>query len=187
MAMKKLLGITIAFLAVLSLSARPVFAENEAGAAGELAYHVRMPTVSDIRVSCLHDFLASYNSPLASEAKTFVDEADKNNLDWKLVPAIAGVESTFGKEIPADSYNAWGWGIPTGAQDGVHFENWADGIAQVSSGLHTHYFVNGAKSVDDIGGTYAANGNSLIAHVHYFVDQIQCREPVSVNTLAVSI
>lgn len=186
--MKPKLAFIIVFLALISVCPKPVFAENEAGAAGELAYRIRIPTESDIRVSCLHDFLASYNSPLADEAQTFVAEADKNNLDWKLVPAIAGVESTFGKEIPANSYNAWGWGVFTGAQDGVHFTNWADGIAQVANGLKTHYFVNGAKSVDDIGWTYAANGNSWSAHVHYFLNQILCdKPPVSVLELPVSI
>ena len=173
-------------VALFLLLARPAFAIDEAGSAGELAFHIQ-PASTDIRVTCLRDFLASYGSPLADQAKTFVAEADKNNLDWKLVPAIAGVESTFGKEIPANSYNAWGWGVFTGAQDGVHFSSWADGIAQVTNGLKTHYFVNGAKSVDDIGWTYAANGNSWSAHVHYFLDQIQCNEPVSVLQLPVSI
>ena len=32
-----------------------------------------------------------------------------NGLDYRLVPAISGVESTFGKHIPDNSYNAYGW------------------------------------------------------------------------------
>ena len=114
-------------------------------------------------------------------------EADKNNLDWKLVAAIAGVESTFGKEIPAGSYNCWGWGIPTGATDGVHFTSWADGITQVSEGLRQNYINRGSKDIYDIGWIYAANGNSWATHVRYFIDQMEAFQPTHVAQLPVSI
>ena len=127
---------------------------------------------SDERVTRLRAFLESYNSPLADEAETFVEEADKNNLDWKLVAAIAGVESTFGKQIPPGSYNAWGWGIPTGAQSGIGFADWGQGIATVSDGLAKNYFGRGAKTLYDVGWIYAANGNSWGNHVTLFYNQI---------------
>ena len=187
MAMKqKLLFAIMLLLAVASLPAARVFAVSEAGSAAMLALN-QSDTASDTRVQRLHDFLASYNSPLADEAKTFVDQADKNNIDWKLVAAIAGVESTFGKEIPTGSYNAWGWGVFTGAQDGVHFKDWADGIAQVSEGIRKNYMDRGAKDVYDIGWIYAANGDSWNAHVAYFIDKLDAFQPTEVAQLPVSI
>lgn len=184
--MNKLLFSIAALMVVLSLPAARVFAADEAGSAAELAY--RLPEVAiDERVTRLQAFLASYNSPLTEDAKTFVSEADKNNLDWKLVAAIAGVESTFGKEIPSGSFNAWGWGIPTGAQDGIHFKDWSDGIAAVSEGLRTRYFVNGAKTIYDIGWIYAANGNSWSSHVAYFLDKLENFQNVGPEHLAVTI
>jgi len=184
--MKRILIIFITLLAFFSFLPKQVLAASEAGSAAQLAY--RIPTVQpDTRVARLQAFLEQYDSPLAGEAKTFIEEADRNNLDWKLVAAIAGVESTFGKEIPAGSYNAWGWGIPTGAQDGIHFTSWADGIAQVSEGLHTRYFVNGAKTICDIGWVYAANGNSWCTHTNYFVNKIDAFQPVTPSELPVSI
>src|SRR5690349_15718779 len=112
--MKTLMIIAIVFL--LSALPKPIFAnENEAGEAGKLASGAA--TVSekkpDFRVIALARYLESVDSPLAPHAELFIKEADRNNLDWRLVPAIAGLESSFGKHIPSDSYNAWGWGIFT--------------------------------------------------------------------------
>ena len=184
--MKKLIAIAILLLAILSLNVRPAFAVDEAGAAATLAY--RLPDIApDARIARLQAFLNSYDSPLAGEAATFIQEADKNGLDWKLVAAIAGVESTFGKEIPTGSYNAWGWGVFTGATDGVHFNGWADGIAQVSEGLRTNYYGRGAQSIYDVGWMYAANGDSWGTHVHYFIDKLDAFEPTAPDQLAVSI
>src|SRR5260221_14778634 len=55
----------------------------------------------DNRTEILQAYLEQYNSPLADHAQTFIQEADANNLDWRMVAAIAGVESGFGEAIPA--------------------------------------------------------------------------------------
>ena len=164
--------------------AKPAFAVSEAGTAATLAFH---EVKSDDRVERLRAFLSSYDSPLAAVADTFINQADKNGLDWKLVAAIAGVESTFGKAIPTGSYNAWGWGVFTGAQDGVHFKDWADGIAQVSEGLRNNYYNRGAITIYDVGWTYAANGSSWGSHVQYFIDKLESFAPINIAQLPVSI
>ncbi|MDO8451949.1 MAG: hypothetical protein Q7S76_03710 [bacterium] len=111
----------------------------------------------DKRVKLLRGYLVSHKSPLADVAGHFVSEADKHNLDWKLVAAIAGVESTFGKHIPAGSYNGWGWGIPTGASYGIAFADWKNGISEVSEGLRHRYIDRGAVTIEQIGRIYAAS------------------------------
>ena len=63
----------------------------------------------DDRAERLAKFLAAKGSPLAADATALVQIADKYNLDWKLLPAISGVESTFGLAVPAGSYNPYGW------------------------------------------------------------------------------
>jgi hypothetical protein len=45
----------------------------------------------------LDTYFASYNSPLEGYGAKFVYEAEKNDLDWRLLPAIAMRESTGGK------------------------------------------------------------------------------------------
>ena len=82
---------------------------------------------SDTRVVAMHRFLVNYDSPMAPYAETFVVEADDAGLDWRLMAAISGVESAFGRLIPYNSYNAWGWrGGPGG--DFSNFSSWRDGI-----------------------------------------------------------
>src|SRR5258706_16219003 len=144
--MKKLFSFIIFALCILAFAASPAFSMEETGSAAQLAMHFA-DIRPDMRVARLRTFLESYNSPIAPDAGTFVAQADKYNLDWKLVAAIAGVESTFGKQIPYGSYNGWGWGVFTGTQDGVHFKDWADGIAQVSKGLRQNYLDRGAKTI----------------------------------------
>jgi hypothetical protein len=159
--------------------------ETVAGDAARLAPAIR--ETRDNRANILRAYFHSQDSPLTDEAQIFVREADKNNIDWKLVAAIAGVESTFGKQIPGGSYNAWGWGVFTGTQDGVHFANWAEGIVRVSLGLRKNYIDRGAKDIYDIGWIYAANGNSWGSHVNFFMDKIANYTPADPISLDVAI
>lgn len=49
------------------------------------------------RAEKIDALLAKYNSPLEGYGKKFVEEADKNEIDYRLVVAIAGQESTFAR------------------------------------------------------------------------------------------
>jgi len=152
----KILQTLLIFSFVLLLArGQSVFATERV--AGETAVLVANAPRPDVRAKRLRAYLASYNSPLAQSAQWFVLEADRNGLNWSFVAAIAGLESTFGREIPTGSYNGWGWGIFTGASDGVHFADWEDGITQVSEGLKTNYIDKGALTVEQIGRIYASS------------------------------
>src|SRR5690606_37956205 len=98
--------------------------------------------------------LSAQNSPMVEAAPAFVHVADKYNLDWRLLVAIAGKESSFGKYIPPGSYNAWGWGIWTGQQSGAGFSSWADGVESVGYGLRKHYFDKGYDTLLEIESRY---------------------------------
>jgi hypothetical protein len=186
--MKKINILFAICMFALSLSApAPVRAiEPEAGAAAQLATSFGKLLV-DKRVTHLRAYLESHNSPLADDAEVFIREADRHNLDWKLVAAIAGTESTFGKHIPPGSHNAWGWGIPTGAQSGIGFKNWEQGIITVSEGLAKNYYGRGAKTLYDVGWIYAANGISWGNHVTFFINKIDAFVPTGAEFLEVSI
>jgi hypothetical protein len=45
----------------------------------------------------LDEYLTAHDSPLAGHGARFVAEAEKNGIDWRLLVAIAGRESSFGK------------------------------------------------------------------------------------------
>lgn len=54
---------------------------------------------------------AKYDMPLQGMGMKMVEEAEKNGLDWRLIPAIAVRESTGGKfECKKVLNNAFGWG-----------------------------------------------------------------------------
>ncbi len=160
-------------------------APSEAGSAGVLASSFA-PLLVDKRVVHLEAFFRTYNSPLEKHAVTFIREADKHNMDWRFVAAIAGVESTFGKRIPPGSYNAWGWGIPTGAQSGIGFDSWDDGISTVTAGLKKNYINKGAVTFAQIGRIYAASP-TWASKVEYFMDKITNFVPKDADHLDITI
>ncbi|MEX0887795.1 MAG: hypothetical protein WDZ67_00205, partial [Patescibacteria group bacterium] len=65
----------------------------------------------EARPLILKRFLASYKSPLVPYADFILETSEKYGLDWRLLTAISGNESLFGRVTPPDCYNAWGWGI----------------------------------------------------------------------------
>ncbi len=123
----------------------------------------------DNKANILSEYLASYNSPMQYHAQDFIDAADAYNLDWKLLPAIAGVESTFGKHIPG-GFNAWGWGV-YGTQ-AIYFNSWRDGMFTIAKGLRENYLNKGLTDPYAINRIYAAS-KSWGAHVTYFMADLE--------------
>jgi hypothetical protein len=121
----------------------------------------------DFRTQILEDYLSSHNSPLAGSASDFIYYADKYNIDWRLVAAIAGVESTFGKQIPINSYNAYGWN-----NGNYSFKSWAESIEVVSKALRENYYDKGATSIDKIARRYAPPSNTWNWKVKFFMGKI---------------
>ncbi len=157
--------------------------EPEAGSAARLTFG---QILHDERIDTLRAYLSMHNSPLAGEAPHFISEADRLGLDWKLVAAIAGTESTFGKHVPSGSYNAWGWGVPTGAQSGIAFGSWKQGITTVSEGLKYRYIDRGAVTVEHIGRIYAASPR-WAGNVRFFLNKIEEFTPADPSLLAVTL
>ena len=175
----------IIYLILLLLLARPVSASGIG--ISEASAHTNIPVkIEDSRVTKLKLYLETHDSPLADEAEHFVTEADRLGLNWKLVAAISGVESTFGKHIPRNSYNGWGWAIFTGQSDGRHFADWKDGITVVSEGLRYKYIDRGAVTIEQIGRIYAASP-TWSQKVRFFLSKIDDYSPTGVEHLAVTI
>jgi hypothetical protein len=94
--------------------------------------------------------LAKNNSPLLSSVDTFINACQRYNLDCYLLPSIAALESTYGKNVLAGSNNPFGWG---GGR--IIFESWDQAINTVGSGLRSNYIDKGAGSIEQIGYIYA--------------------------------
>ncbi|MFC1649857.1 hypothetical protein ACFL2C_04070 [Patescibacteria group bacterium] len=122
---------------------------------------------NDYKEVKLRSFLQTYNSPISNQAEIFVKSANDNGLDWRLVPSITGVESTFGKHIPSNSYNAYGW-----ANGKYAFESWEESIDHVSKTLKEKYIDRGADDVYKIGRIYAPPSPAWPGKVDYFMNKI---------------
>lgn len=123
----------------------------------------------DPRVEKLEGFLESYNSPMAEYAQEFVNAADTYKIDWKLLPAIAGVESSFGKEIPYKSFNAYGWN-----NGNYRFKSWEDSINKIAKSLREKYFNRGLDTPYKMAPVYAPpSKRTWGVRVSYFMDQIE--------------
>lgn len=151
----------LSFLLVSSLLFTPakIYAEEKSSVVSASFTQVSEAAISDdldIRAQILHAYLRENNSPLAPYAQNFVAEADKNNLDWKLLPAISGVESTFGNAEPAGCNNAWGYNI---YGDFTRcFASYDAAITVITRDLRQLYMNQwGAKDVWTIGRLYAAS------------------------------
>ena len=103
---------------------------------------------------------------MTEDAEKLVAIADKYNLNWKLLPAIAGVESQYGQVIPLGSYNPYGWN--NGA---TYFKDWSQATEVVASGIRTRYLPSGEVTPYKIGPTYAANP-AWANHVANYMRQI---------------
>jgi len=68
----------------------------------------------------IEQFLLDKGSPLAPWADAFVEAGRANDVDPRVVVAIAGIESSFGKRQRGN--NAWGWGGGPGGS----LSRWAD-------------------------------------------------------------
>lgn len=75
--------------------------------------HVPAPAVDsataspEVRSRALTNFFRRYQCPIDQLSPHFIQAADRHELDWRLLPAIAMVESTGGKY--ARGRNIFGW------------------------------------------------------------------------------
>ena len=168
--MKKLLTIFLVIIMLL-VSTGDSYASNQASMSSAKLVSEVSPLVMDDRARILEGFLLQYDSPLAPYAGDFIKYADEYNLDWRLVASIAGLESTFGKRIPYQSYNGWGWGVY--GDNVINFDSWTDGIETISHGLRTRYLKDKPDSDPYfIGPTYASSPTWAV-RVTFFMNKME--------------
>ncbi len=99
-------------------------------------------------------YFAKYEMPLYGTGMKMVEEAEKNNIDWRLLPAIAVRESTGGKHAcKGATYSAFGWGSCK-----IDFDSHEEAIEVVARNLggnnpNTDHFYAG-KTTEEILKTY---------------------------------
>lgn len=129
-------------------------------------------TTEDARPEIIRQYLAFFNSPLESSAKTIVDASDMYGLDYRLLTAIAQQESNLCKLIPSNSYNCWGWGIHS--EGTLYFDSFEQGIFAVSQGLKEEYLDKGYTTPEEIMEKYTPLSKGSWAYgVNKFMSELE--------------
>lgn len=155
--MKKILiiiGVALALMLPVSINAREQSAGDSAGISNGVGVNYSLNPAHDllIKKTSIKKVLNRYNSPLVDNIDDFMKACNKYNLDCYLLPAITGLESTFGQFIYPNSYNPFGWG---GGY--IMFTNWGEGIDAVARGLRQNYLNKGAQTTTQIGRIYSTS------------------------------
>lgn len=91
----------------------------------------------DARCVLIENYLRKYNSPLLTYAQNLCETAEKYQLDYRLLVAIAQQESNLCKTSHPEWFNCWGWGIHS---KGIKtYENFPQAIEDVAKGLKQNY------------------------------------------------
>lgn len=126
----------------------------------------------DARPQILRNFFEKHKSPLAGHSSYLVDIADRYNLDFRLLPAIAMQESNLCKKIPQDSYNCWGYGIY--GDKVTRFDSYEQGAETVAKTLRSSYVDKGLLTSEEIMAKYTPSSNgSWSKAVNLFMEQMK--------------
>lgn len=123
------------------------------------------------RIEALEGFFGELGSPLKANSETFIDVADKYNFDYKLLPAIACMESSCGKQLIEGSYNPFGWGIY--GNNAIYFKSYDEAIEIVAKGIKENYLSKGLTTPEKIAPVYTPpNYVNWRNGVTYFINKI---------------
>lgn len=129
----------------------------------------------DGRAKIIEDFFKGYNAPLSQYSHTFIEVADKYNLDWRLLPAISMQESNGGKRVIKNSYNPFGYGIYGDLV--VKFPSWEHAIERVGKALREDYLNKGLKNPTQIMAKYTppslSQGGAWAKGVSIFMEELR--------------
>ena len=121
------------------------------------------------REESLRKFFGLYNSVLAEHAETFVQVADKYGFDYRILPAIACVESTCGKFYIQKNNNPFGWGAGR-----IKFDSFDHAIERVGKGLYEIYISRGLDTIEKIAPVYnPPSPGSWINSANFFISKIE--------------
>lgn len=129
------------------------------------------PVVIDNRADKLERFFIKYNSPLATLSAQIVRYADDYKIDYRVVPVISGIESTFCQNRTGVN-NCWGYGPH------FHFATLEAGIKKVSWQIGTTDYYKEWQANPSEYGLLARVYNEgdekkWEADFNYFIDQIE--------------
>lgn len=128
----------------------------------------------DARALIIDNFFKDRKSPMIGLGEEFVEAADRNGLDYRLLPSIAMQESNGGKKLPINSFNPFGYGIYGGKV--LKFSSFAEAINKVAQGLKRDYINQGLQTPYEIMPKYTPpslqKGGAWAIGVSAFMEQL---------------
>jgi hypothetical protein len=166
-------------------STEPLALQHQADAVLEANYTVPEGEVKglstvyeldDARPEIVASFLKRHSSPMTPHeeyGKKLVEIADKYEIDYRLLPAIAMQESNLCKRIPENSFNCLGFGVT--ATSTLRFASYEEAFDKAASGLKRNYIDKGLTTPEKImtkytpssNGSWANSVNQWIAEMEY--------------------
>ncbi|HRH31558.1 MAG TPA: hypothetical protein PK950_02725 [Candidatus Paceibacterota bacterium] len=153
------------------------------------------PDLTEYRAELIDSYYEAKKLPMAGYGKLMVEAADKYDIDWRLLPALAVRESTAGKQACGGKlsaeWNPWGWNSCKG--DGFSsMEESVDMIAKHISGNHERTARYYKKKQGDVKGILQVyNPPSVVAtyaqEVMGIMSKISPSEDVTVAATAAHI
>ena len=136
----------------------------------------------DERETKMNVILVKYHSPMAGLEPALIKLAEEKGLDWTLLAAIAGTESSFGKRMPHECLNPYGWGIY--GDNKLCYGSFIDAASAVATGLSTRY---NTTSLETIARTYnTVSTDGWLSHTRFFINKIKTAE-VPVHSLPITL
>ncbi len=129
----------------------------------------------DGRALILENYLNSRGSILAAHSSQFVNVADKYQLDFRLLPAIALQESGGAKRFPNESFNPFGFGIYGSSV--LRFESFDEAIEVVGRSMREDYIDQGLTNPYTIMTKYTpsseSKGSPWAIGVTHFMEELK--------------
>lgn len=128
--------------------------------------------IADARPVLITNFLEKNNSPILPYVEEILKAAERYQIDYRFLLAIAQCESNLCKKIPEDSYNCWGW-----ANGEAKFDSWEQAFDEVAKTLKSDYIDQGLTTPDKIMPKYAPpsveKGGPWAKCVTQFMDELE--------------
>lgn len=153
-----------------ALISKPIVVSEDTAGPNIIEGQVLAVKIEDMRPYIVEDFLK--NTPLENHSEFIVKTADKYNIDYRLIPAIAMKESGGGSAAPIQSYNAWGFG-----NGSTQFTSWEGAIELVAKTLKEKYIDRGMVTPEEIMPIYAPpqiyTGGKWAKDINFFFSQME--------------
>lgn len=154
----------------------PVFVAQGLPENGQVKGVETVLEAEDARATLVAEFLNRHDSPLQPYdhyGQVFVEIADQNGFDFRLLPAIAMQESNLCKKIPEGTFNCLGFGIHERGTLG--FPNFEANFERAGRELKLYYIDKGLTTPYEImrkytpgsDGSWAESVNQWMAEMRY--------------------